>query len=156
MREETRSKKEEAPSVGVRAFRPRAVTFSDIENIERIHPQIRTGRRPRRCWTARRSAPSAASAVHGQTRALQACARFKGDLLIVESEHDHLVPHPTITSFISAFTQAHSSSYSVIKGGDHLLRDDAPRKTYHDLLVGWIGEMVRSARRAGSSPSPQN
>lgn len=85
-------------------------------------------------------------------RSLQACAQFKGDVLIVESERDHLVPHSTIASFMAAFTSAHSLSYRIIKGGDHALRDEAPRKTYHDLLVGWIGEMVRSARRAASSP----
>lgn len=83
-------------------------------------------------------------------RALQACARFQGDVLIVESEHDDLVPHPTIASFISAFTSAHSLSYRVIQGGDHALREAGVRKTYHDLLIGWLSEMVRAARRAAT------
>lgn len=90
-----------------------------------------------------------------KNRSLEACARFRGDVLIVESEHDTVVPHPTMASFIAAFTSANSLSYRVIKGGDHSLRDEAPRKTYHDLLVTWISEMVRGARRAASD-QPSN
>ncbi|WP_395942891.1 alpha/beta hydrolase family protein [Brevundimonas sp.] len=83
-----------------------------------------------------------------KNRSLEACAKFKGDVLIVESEYDTVVPHPTIASFIAAFTSANSLSYRIIKGGDHALRDEAVRKSYHDLLVTWVSEMVRGARRA--------
>lgn len=92
-----------------------------------------------------------------KNRSLEACAKFRGDVLIVESEHDTVVPHPTIASFIAAFTSANSLSYRVIKGGDHALRDEKVRKTYHDLLVTWVSEMVRGARRAAPpTPAPSS
>jgi pimeloyl-ACP methyl ester carboxylesterase len=31
--------------------------------------------------------------------ALSACSGFRGDVLVVESEHDHLIPHETILSY---------------------------------------------------------
>ncbi|MGF6468829.1 hypothetical protein OKW32_006679 [Paraburkholderia youngii] len=36
-------------------------------------------------------------------RALRAAARFRGDVLLVESEHDQIVPHPAIASYLQAF-----------------------------------------------------
>jgi hypothetical protein len=86
----------------------------------------------------------------GRNRSLRACSKFTGDVLIVESERDELVPHQAVASFMAAFRHTHSLSYRVIKGADHALRDETCRKAYHDLLIAWIGEMVRGARRSGS------
>ena len=42
-------------------------------------------------------------------RALHACAAFKGDVLIIESEHDDTVPHPVIENYVErASTPIHS------------------------------------------------
>ena len=38
-----------------------------------------------------------------ENRALGACAAFRGDVLIVESEHDDVVPHPVIANYMAAF-----------------------------------------------------
>lgn len=86
-------------------------------------------------------------------RALRACSKFAGDVLIVESEHDEYVPHPAIASFIAAFRQANSLSYRVIRGADHALRDETCRKAYNELLISWIEEMVRGARRSNVTTS---
>ncbi|WP_232493277.1 alpha/beta hydrolase family protein [Novosphingobium kaempferiae] len=82
-----------------------------------------------------------------QDKALAACETFGGDVLIVESQHDDYVPHPAISSFISAFQRSNSLSYRILKGADHALRDEACRKAYNDLLLTWIEEMVRGGRR---------
>ena len=58
-----------------------------------------------------------------ENRALRACAEFRGDVLIVESEHDVIVPHPVIANYVAAFAQAHSLTSRVIKGADHGLAD---------------------------------
>jgi dienelactone hydrolase len=81
-------------------------------------------------------------------RALAACERFGGDVLIVESEHDSYVPHVAITSFISAFQSSNSLSYRIMKGADHALRNESCRRAYNRLLLTWIEEMVRGGRRA--------
>lgn len=83
-------------------------------------------------------------------RALRACDGFEGDVLIVESEFDEHVPHPAIASFIAAFRHAQSLSYRVMHGADHSLRDESCRKAYNNVLIRWIEEMVRGARRSSS------
>lgn len=90
-----------------------------------------------------------------EDRALRACSRFEGDVLIVESEHDDHVPHTAIASFIAAFRQANSLSYRVMKGADHALQDETERAAYNGLLVNWIEEMVRGARRRNVKSTAQ-
>jgi len=79
-------------------------------------------------------------------RALRACAAFKGDVLIVESEHDDRVPHPVVANYVAAFSQAHSLTARVIKGADHGLTEEACRRSYTTLLINWLTEMVVGAR----------
>lgn len=82
-------------------------------------------------------------------RALRACAAFAGDVLIVESEQDAVIPHPVITSYVEACTRARSLTYRVIAGADHGLSDDASQKAYTTLLLGWWSEMTGRLGRAG-------
>lgn len=81
-----------------------------------------------------------------ENRALAACAAFRGDVLIVESEHDHLVPHSTIMSYRAAFRNSHSLTHRVVDGADHALSQKASQQAYTSILVGWITEMVIGAR----------
>jgi hypothetical protein len=87
-----------------------------------------------------------------ENRALAACAAFRGDVLIVESEHDHLVPHATIMSYRAAFRNSHSLTHRVVDGADHALSEKRCQQAYTSILVGWITEMVVGAR-VGSRPA---
>jgi len=82
----------------------------------------------------------------GENRALRACLQFRGDVLIVESEHDHLVPRATIMSYRAAFQNAHSMTHRVIDNADHALSDKTAQQAYTSILVNWITEMVVGAR----------
>ena len=82
-------------------------------------------------------------------RALQACARYKGDVLIVESEKDKTIPHPVIENYLEASKHAHSLTYRVIEGADHSLSDAPSQRAYTSLLVNWLTEMVFGAREGG-------
>jgi len=82
-------------------------------------------------------------------RALRACAEFKGDLLIIESELDNIVPHAVTTSYREAGSNAHSLTYRVIKGADHGLTDESGQRAYTSLLVNWLSEMIVGAREGG-------
>jgi dienelactone hydrolase len=82
----------------------------------------------------------------GETRALKAAASFGGDVLVVESEHDHLVPHSTIANYLAAFRQSRSITYRIIDGADHALSDASSQQAYSALLYGWVKEMVVGAR----------
>jgi dienelactone hydrolase len=81
-------------------------------------------------------------------RALSACDKFEGDVLIVESEFDIHVPHTAIASYMGAFQHANSLSHRVIRGADHAMRAPEYRKIYKTLLMHWVEEMVRTARRS--------
>lgn len=78
--------------------------------------------------------------------ALAECARFRGDVLIVESEHDDLIPHTVIASYLASFVEARSLTYRVITGADHALSDQPSKLAYDQLLLGWMREMVFGAR----------
>lgn len=81
-----------------------------------------------------------------ENRALTACSEFRGDVLLVESEHDHLVPHATIMSYRAAFANSHSLTHRVIDGADHALTQKLSQAAYTSILVNWITEMVIGAR----------
>uniref|UniRef100_E1T5E0 PGAP1 family protein n=1 Tax=Burkholderia sp. (strain CCGE1003) TaxID=640512 RepID=E1T5E0_BURSG len=90
-----------------------------------------------------------------ENRALRAAANFHGDVLLVESEHDQIVPHTVIASYLQAFLQAHSLTYRVIEGADHGLSDVGSQRAYTDLIVNWLSEMVQGSR-AGSRGAARN
>src|SRR5829696_2430900 len=87
-----------------------------------------------------------------ENRALAACAAYEGDVLIVESEHDDIIPHPVIANYMAAFQKSHSVTYRVIQGADHGLSDERPQEAYTSLLVNWATEMVIGARQGGTAP----
>ena len=80
-------------------------------------------------------------------RALRACAAYDGDVLIVESERDDIIPPEVITSYREACVKVRSLTYRSIAGADHGLTDDAGQRAYTALLTQWLGEMLPSARR---------
>ncbi|QXI26341.1 alpha/beta hydrolase family protein [Pseudomonas vanderleydeniana] len=79
-------------------------------------------------------------------RALRACAAFRGDVLIVESEHDEHVPHATIMSYRAAFQQTHSLTHRIIDDADHSLSSEVAQGAYTSILIDWITEMVVGER----------
>jgi pimeloyl-ACP methyl ester carboxylesterase len=87
-----------------------------------------------------------------ENRALRACAAFRGDVLVVESERDNIVPHQAIANYLSAFGKAHSLTYRVIADADHALSQERWQQAYTSLLVNWASEMVLGARSASSRP----
>lgn len=83
-----------------------------------------------------------------QNRALRACAEFRGDVLLVQSAFDHLVPPAVLSNYREACVQARSLTYRVMKGADHGLTDESMRHDYTALLFNWLGEMLFGPRRA--------
>ena len=74
-------------------------------------------------------------------------------MLVVESEHDDVVPHPVIANYMAAFERAHSLTYRVIAGADHGLSEVPWQQAYTSLLVNWATEMVLGAREDGGAPA---
>jgi pimeloyl-ACP methyl ester carboxylesterase len=83
-----------------------------------------------------------------ENRALRACAAFEGDVLVIESERDDIIPHPVIANYLAAFERAHSLTYRVIEGADHGLSEEPWQQAFTTLLVNWATEMVLGARES--------
>ena len=73
-----------------------------------------------------------------QNRALACCARFEGDVLLVESGHDRVMPPAVAASYAAAFSRARSLSRHTLQGADHPLTDPAWQDAYGRLVVGWL------------------
>jgi pimeloyl-ACP methyl ester carboxylesterase len=78
-------------------------------------------------------------------RALRACAAFRGDVLLVESEHDQVVPHPVMVNYLAACTHVRSLTYRAIEGADHALSEERWRRAYTTILVNWLTEVLPGA-----------
>jgi len=77
-----------------------------------------------------------------ESRALTACTRFDGDVLIVASEYDFVVPHQVIANYREACSRARSVTYRVMAGADHGLTDESMQQAYTNLLVEWFRHML--------------
>lgn len=89
-----------------------------------------------------------------ENRALAACAAFTGDVLLVESEHDEVVPHATLMSYRAAFQRTHSLTHRIVDDADHGLSGNGCQEAYTSILVNWVTEMVIGARIGGQAPGP--
>jgi pimeloyl-ACP methyl ester carboxylesterase len=81
-----------------------------------------------------------------QSIALRACKAFQGDALLVESEHDIIIPHQVVVNYRDALAATRSLTYRVIGGADHGLGDPRWQQAYTTLLTGWMAEMVEGQR----------
>ena len=80
------------------------------------------------------------------SQALLACARFRGDALVVESERDAIIPTQVVASYREALAGAASLTYRLMTNADHALTSEADQKCYTALLVRWLSEMIRGVR----------
>jgi pimeloyl-ACP methyl ester carboxylesterase len=110
---------------------------------------------PDRWWDAPKEAFDAAElAAYRQAgpdcasdRALAACAAFEGEVLLVWSGLDELLPHSLSGSFQAAFPDACSLTVRRIRTADHGLTSSASRAEYRALLAGWLGASLVARRR---------
>jgi pimeloyl-ACP methyl ester carboxylesterase len=81
-------------------------------------------------------------------KALAACQAFDGDVLLIESQHDDLVPQAVLSSYREACTHARSLTYRCLPGADHGLTAECDQRAYTGVLVKWLSEMMVDARGA--------
>ena len=85
-------------------------------------------------------------------RALKACSVFRGDVLVVESEHDTIVPSSVTANYRTAFQNARSLTFRVIEGADHALSGESWQQAYTALLTNWTKDLILAARKAAIQP----
>ena len=83
--------------------------------------------------------------------ALRACKTFSGDVLIVQCEHDDVVPPPVIANYRAACADARSLTFRMIDGADHGLSRPEWQQAYTSILVNWATEMVVGARQGAAA-----
>ncbi|VWX61072.1 Transcriptional regulatory protein TcrA (fragment) [Burkholderiales bacterium 8X] len=71
---------------------------------------------------------------------LAACAQFRGDALVVEGEHDQVVPHTTTANYCKALRTARSLAHHLIPGADHALSQPRWRDEFKKILLDWLAE----------------
>ena len=81
-----------------------------------------------------------------ENRALEACAQFAGDVLLVESEHDEIVPSSVAANYRTAFAKAGSVTVRVIEGADHALSQPRWQEAYTALLKQWAQDAIGKTR----------
>ena len=77
-----------------------------------------------------------------ESKALRGCRAFTGDVLLVESEHDTIIPHQVVVNYREACISARSLTYRMIEGADHGLSSESMQTAYTLLLVKWFKEIV--------------
>lgn len=80
-------------------------------------------------------------------RALKALTEFRGDVLLVSSQYDEVLPAPVAESFRGALVRACSVTTRTISGADHELSHPDAKRAWADLLQDWLAAMVGGARR---------
>lgn len=103
-----------------------------------------------------------------ENRALRACSAFQGDVLLVEAEHDEIIPRQVIENYAAALGSAHSMTRRMVRGADHGFSEKPVQRLYTEVLMAWMTEMIvgsrgaiagekvrayKQARRAGEAPS---
>jgi len=79
-------------------------------------------------------------------RVLRACAAFTGDVLLVQAEHDEIVPQAVIDNYARAFHSTRSLTRRLIPGADHGFSGKPAQRQYTEVLEAWMTEMIIGAR----------
>lgn len=86
-------------------------------------------------WRSTRRSP-------GDTMALRAVHEFDGNIQIIESEKDIIVPRQIIQNYIDAVIDKDKLSYTVIQDAPHSAKEQWHRDEIEKLLADWFGKMV--------------
>jgi pimeloyl-ACP methyl ester carboxylesterase len=71
--------------------------------------------------------------------ALRYLARYEGPSLLVESEHDELIPHGIVEAYLAA---CRNCRHEVIPDIGHVLDNERARARFLELIVAWFGDTL--------------
>lgn len=72
--------------------------------------------------------------------ALESMHSFNGNVLVIESENDDLVPHETVENYITAAPDKTKLTYVLIKNTPHSIKEGKFRDEVEKILVSWFKE----------------
>lgn len=71
--------------------------------------------------------------------ALRNVAGYAGRVLILESEHDELIPHAVVEAYLSACRQGR---HEVIRGAGHRLSEPRWKAEFIEIIARWFGDTL--------------
>lgn len=72
--------------------------------------------------------------------ALKGVNNFPGDILIIESEKDEIIPHPVIENYLMFIEDKRKLTYEIIKNAFHALETEEQEKEYIEILKNWLSQ----------------
>ena len=69
-------------------------------------------------------------------------SHFQGDVLVVESENDAIIPHQEITNYLNAFNRSRSLAHKIIPNADHALSEEQWQQEFVSILSAWFKERL--------------
>lgn len=72
--------------------------------------------------------------------ALEALADYTRPVLVLESEHDELIPHAIVEAYLSA---CRDGRHRVLAGAGHSLSEQRWRDEFVAIIVDWFGETLK-------------
>jgi len=75
---------------------------------------------------------------YNETFALQALHDYDGNIIIIESEKDTIVPHPIIQNYIDAVKDKSKLTHIVMKGAPHSIKPGPFKEEVTRILVRWF------------------
>lgn len=75
-----------------------------------------------------------------ESSALKGVANFNGNILIIESDKDTVIPHPVIENYLRFIPNKSKLTYTIMKDAPHSLETEAQEKAYIDILKNWLEE----------------
>lgn len=76
--------------------------------------------------------------AHRENQSLRCCADFTGDVLLIDSSEDEIIPPQVIASYERSFSKARSMTRYTIADADHELSEPAWRREYHNVVIEWL------------------
>lgn len=70
--------------------------------------------------------------------ALKGVANFPGEILIIESEEDKIIPHSVIENYLEVIADRKKLTYKIMKGAQHSLETPEQEEEYIDILKSFL------------------
>lgn len=72
--------------------------------------------------------------------AIKGVANFSGEILIIESEKDKVIPHEVIENYLNAVKDKQRLTYALMKDAAHSLDTRKQEEEYIDIMRMWLSE----------------
>lgn len=77
-----------------------------------------------------------------RTFSLNALSEFSGNILIIESEKDNLVPHQTVENYVNAAKDKSKLRHILMKDAPHSIKEGRFKNEVKQILIDWFKDKI--------------